>query len=224
MKPIKAVILDFDDTLFMTEQVSFEMENEAAAALGFMPMTHAAHLSNWGKPLEYAIIERFPGIDPAEFMGEFAVVFRRYIKQGLADTLTAANVGALARLSADGYQLYAVTSRTLVEVDHLMGPEHDLSRYLAEGRIFHKGNSSHLKPDPRAFDGVVEFSGLDPAACVYVGDSLTDCQAAKGAGLQFVACLESGLRHRSDFNGLTPPPDGFIETFAGIVDWLKLER
>jgi len=41
MPAIRAIILDFDDTLFMTEQVSFEMENEATRRLGFCP--HDSH-------------------------------------------------------------------------------------------------------------------------------------------------------------------------------------
>jgi len=218
---IKAVILDFDDTLFMTERASFAIENEIAGLLGFEPMTHHMHLSNWGKPIEHAIVERFPGIDPGEFMQAFPPVFRKHLQRGKLDTLSEANAAALAQISADGYQLYAVTSRKLVELDHLLSPDHEFSRYVDEGSIFHKDNSEHLKPDPRAFDGVIAASGLDPAQCVYVGDSLTDCSAAKGAGLQFVACLESGLRHREDFESLGSQPDGFIDTFAGITDWLS---
>jgi phosphoglycolate phosphatase len=221
---IKAVILDFDDTLFMTEQASFEIENETAGLLGLAPMTRETHVHNWGKPIEHAIIERFPGIDLTKFMEAFPAVLRSHVRAGRIDALTDANTVALAQITASGYRLYAVTSRKLVEIDHLLSSEHEFSRYVEEGSIFHKDNSQHLKPDPRAFDGVIALTGFKPAECVYVGDSLTDCRAAKGAGLQFVACLESGLRHREEFEALGSQPDGFVDTFAGITDWLSRRR
>lgn len=65
---IKLVALDFDDTLAMTEEATFQMENETARRMGYPPMTREAHKKNWGKPLEEAIVERFPGINPEEFM------------------------------------------------------------------------------------------------------------------------------------------------------------
>jgi phosphoglycolate phosphatase-like HAD superfamily hydrolase len=54
---------------------------------------------------------------------------------------------------------------------------------------------------------------------VYVGDSLTDAEAAKGAGLHFIACLEAGIRTRDDF--AIHPVDRFIERFADLPEAVK---
>jgi len=184
-------------------------------------MTRTAHLANWGKPLAEAIVERVPGMTSTRFFEVFPLVMREFVMSGHLDQLSAANAAALDVLKHDGYELYAVTSRHLVELDHLMSPDHKLAGYLAAGHIFHRDNSTHLKPDPRAFDGVLQLAQLPSDQCLYVGDSVTDCQAAKGADMQFVACLESGLRSRADFAALTPPPDGYIDAFADLPSWLK---
>jgi phosphoglycolate phosphatase len=221
MPALKAIILDFDDTLFMTEDVSFQMENATATRLGYAAMTRETHRANWGKPIAEAIAERIPGIDVQAFMKEFPFTLRHFVDARELDQLSAANLLALQTLKDQGFELYAVTSRHLVELTHLMDGTHDLSRYLESHHIFHRDNNNFLKPDPRVFDAVLRFAKLAPGECLYVGDSVTDCQAAKGAGMIFVACLESGLRDRHEFERLTPPPDGYIDTFAELPAWIK---
>ncbi len=39
MKMIKLILVDFDDTLCLSEKACFHVENEIAAELGFSPMT-----------------------------------------------------------------------------------------------------------------------------------------------------------------------------------------
>ena len=64
---IKAVILNLDDTFYLTEQATFDMENEALVSMGRSPMKREAHRANWGKPLFEAILERSPDIDVEAF-------------------------------------------------------------------------------------------------------------------------------------------------------------
>lgn len=45
---IKAVIFDFDDTICLTEELCFHLENRIAQEMGYKPMTHEAHKKNWG--------------------------------------------------------------------------------------------------------------------------------------------------------------------------------
>jgi phosphoglycolate phosphatase len=71
------------------------------------------------------------------------------------------------------------------------------------------------KPDPRAFDSLLEENSLEAQECVYVGDSLGDAAAAKGAKLHFIASLESGLKSREDFSGY--PVDAFIGSFPELA-------
>ena len=45
------------------------------------------------------------------------------------------------------------------------------------------------KPDPHGLEHAMDALGVDPADTVYVGDTVTDMQAAKAAGLRAVAAL-----------------------------------
>jgi phosphoglycolate phosphatase len=112
-----------------------------------------------------------------------------------------------------GKQLLILTSRTHTELQHMLEPDHHLSGRVAN--FYYKDVMRYHKPDPRAFGELLRDNHLRPAEAIYVGDSITDAQAAKGAGLLFVASLESGLRTKADFAG--QPVDTFIESFPEIV-------
>jgi phosphoglycolate phosphatase-like HAD superfamily hydrolase len=51
---------------------------------------------------------------------------------------------------------------------------------------------------------------------VYIGDSLGDAKAANGAGVFFIASLESGIRQEQDFKDFHV--DAFINRFPDIVN------
>jgi phosphoglycolate phosphatase-like HAD superfamily hydrolase len=91
-----------------------------------------------------------------------------------------------------------LTSRAGAEVRHLLAPGHALA-----GRVtgaYHRNNTRFGKPDPRVFDELLAETGLDPSQCVYVGDSPGDAVAAGGAGIPFIACLQSGVRRLDEFD------------------------
>lgn len=210
---MRAVIVDIDDTLCLSEAVSFELENEVLSRLGRPPMPRELHLATWGLPLHEAMLARSPGIDLEAFAAVFGPIFKGYVADGRIDVITEANLAALDRLGAAGLTVMVLTSRALIEVEHLIAAEHPLARRLSA--VYHAGNTRFRKPDPRVFDELLAASGLRPYQCVYIGDSPGDAAAAKGAGLRFIACLESGLRSRSDFEPYAV--DCFIESFPGVV-------
>jgi len=81
--------------------------------------------------------------------------------------------------------------------------------------IYHKGNTKFHKPDPRAFDELFADYQFAPNQCVYIGDSPTDAYAAIGAGMKFIATMESGLRQKSDFDDYDV--DVFVDSFPEIT-------
>lgn len=195
---IRAVIVDVDDTLCLTEAASFDLENEVLARMGRPPMPRTVHLSTWGEVLLDAMPHRSPGVDLRRFAELFPLVHREYLAAGRLDVIPPENLAALDGLVADGRTVLLLTSRTETEVAHLLTPDHVLA-----GRVsgaYHQGNTRFRKPDPRVFDELLAETGLPPGACVYVGDSPGDALAAGGAGIRFVACLQSGVRRLDEFD------------------------
>lgn len=211
---IKAVIIDLDDTLCMTEAVSFEMENETLRRLGRPPMTREIHRQTWGKPLFEIIETRSPGVDVAQFEREYHDIIAAFVSDGRLDSIMPDNLHALDTFVKEGKQLFMLTSRTHTELKHMLEPDHVLAGHMTA--FYYRDNMQFHKPDPRAFDQLLDEHNLSPQECVYVGDSVSDAEAAKKAGLHFVASLESGLRAKEDF--ADHPVDTFIGSFKDIVD------
>lgn len=214
---IEAVVIDFDDTLCLTEAACFEMENETLVKMGRPAMEREVHIKTWGQPLFDAISVRSPGIDVEAFKAAYHPVIADYIKNGKLDAIPEANYLALDKLIAMGKALFVLTSRTHGELKHLLEPDHLLASRVKT--FYYKDNMQYHKPDPRAFDELISDNGLTPSRCVYVGDSIGDSVAAKEAGLLFVASLESGLREKQDFD--EEKVDAYIQRFPDIVAVLK---
>lgn len=194
---IKAVIFDFDDTLSMTEEACFLLENDVLESLSRPKMSREIHLETWGKPLFEAIELRSPGINVVEFRKRFEKFQWKYINSGRFDKIPNENLEVLEKLADQGKYLAIVTSRTESELQHIFEESHPLNELIED--IFHKENILYQKPDPRVFD-IIFQKGFKPDECLYVGDSLTDAEAAIGAGMKFVASLESELRTKEEFS------------------------
>jgi phosphoglycolate phosphatase len=195
---IQAVVVDVDDTLCLTEAASFDLENEVLAALGRPPMPREVHLATWGEPLLVAMPHRSPGLDLERFAELFPIVNQRFLAEGRLDVIPPENLAALDRLVADGRTVLLLTSRSEAEVRHLLEPGHALAGRVAGA--YHQGNTLFTKPDPRVFDVLLAETGFRPEQCVYVGDTPGDATAAGGAGIGFIACLQSGLRRLDEFD------------------------
>ncbi|MEU4688937.1 HAD-IA family hydrolase [Actinoplanes sp. NPDC023714] len=214
---IRAVVIDVDDTLCMTEAASFALENEVLARMGRPPMPRSLHLATWGEPLLEAMPKRSPGLDLDRFGPLFHEAMTRHIADGLLDVIPPDNLEALDALLLAGYSLMLLTSRTGAEIRHMLEPDHVLSTRIS--RIYHRDNTRFGKPDPRAFDELLAEAGLTPAECVYVGDSPGDAESAGGAGIPFIACLQSGVRALSDFNPRYTT--AAIAAFPEVVETMK---
>jgi phosphoglycolate phosphatase len=209
---VKAVVIDVDDTLCLTEAACFDMENEVLARIGHKPMTRDIHLSTWGRPLFEAILDRAPGVDLEAFKLEYHKVIPEYTSAGKLDAIPDANYAAMDELLADGKILMLLTSRTHGELKHLLEPDHLLARRVTA--FYYRDNMQFHKPDPRAFDELLGHHGLQPDECVYIGDSTSDAAASSQAGLHFIASLESGLRTKEDFGAYRL--DAYVPRFADI--------
>jgi phosphoglycolate phosphatase len=214
---IKAVIIDLDDTLFMSFEAGFKTVNRLLVEMGRDSVSHETFVKFWGKPIKEAVTLWSPGVDVEAFVEEFVAFFPIAVKDGVMDLLITENLEALRLLKAKGLKLFVLTSRMYGELAHLLEPDHELSECIE--KFYYKDNMRYHKPDPRAFEHIEEEHGWKPDECVYVGDSLGDAAAAKGAGLRFVASLESGLRTKNDFADYKV--DAFIYKFSELPDIIK---
>lgn len=194
---IKAVIVDFDDTLCLTEEACFNLENEVLKRMDRPPQTRDIHLTTWGQPLFEAIKVRSPGVDVDTFRKVLTKAHMDWVKLQKIDAVTEENLRTLDTLLNKGKDILILTSRTRGGLKHILEPNHHLASrvkafYYRDVMLFHK-------PDPRAFHQLLEDHNLRPEECVYVGDTPSDAQAAKGAGLHFIASLEAGTRTKKDF-------------------------
>lgn len=216
---ISTVIIDVDDTLCLTEEASFHCENEVLARMGRPPMPREIHRATWGEPLLEAIPHRSPGVDPARFAALFPAVHREYLDAGRLDVIPPENLHALDRLAGSGRTVLLLTSRTEAEVRHLLEPDHLLATRIHGA--YHGGNTRFRKPDPRAFDELLAESTRAAGDCVYIGDSPGDAHAAGGAGIRFIACLQSGIRRLEEFptEYVSAAVATFPETAPIIESW-----
>ncbi len=215
---IKAVIVDFDDTLCLTEQACFDLENQVLAMMGRPPMSRDVHIKTWGQLFRDAMKVRSPGTDLDEFFRLIDIEQAKWALQGKIDIVDELNLAALDALIAQGKKVYVLTSRTHQELRHILAPDHGLASRVTA--FYYREIMEFHKPDPRAFDLLLKDSGLARLECVYVGDSPSDAMAAKRGDLHFVASLESGIRSEKDFDGLDA--DLFIYRFADLPSAVAL--
>lgn len=159
---------------------------------------------------------RSPGIDIALFRSIYEELLPEAIASGRFDNIPNENIEALDNLIEMGKELVVLTSRTHSELAHILAADHILADRIST--FYYRDNMKFHKPDPRAFAHIEAEHGWKPEECVYVGDSLGDAKASKGAGIHFIASLESGLRTLDDFESQSDyPVDGYIQIFPEVV-------
>jgi phosphoglycolate phosphatase len=106
-------------------------------------------------------------------------------------------VAALQRFAASGYLLAVCTNKT-EEFSKRLIAELGLNSHFAA--ICGSDSFAFRKPDPRHLTETIAQAGGDPAQAVMVGDSRTDIDTAKAAGIPVVA-VDFGYtdRHVSEF-------------------------
>lgn len=124
-------------------------------------------------------------IGPAEHERLFDDFIAHY-GEHLADSshLFEGVVQALDRLEESGFRLAVCTNKYEGQSVKLLGLLGIADRFSA---ICGRDTFPQSKPDPRHLTGTIERAGGDPARAVMVGDSRTDIDTAKAAGIPVVA-------------------------------------
>lgn len=189
MKPIKAIIFDYDDTLVRTREIRYETIKKISRERFNTEMDIAEIDSAWGLPgdsflitlfgkhvgndLEklWAIYNEYCAADPNQLhegVVDFLDEFREALKYGILTSSSEKRVGAeLAEL--------CLKKNLFLDVQ------------TCEHTNVHKPNPLVFEPICEKFETI----GINRSDLLYIGDTLADYKAATGFGLQFVGMAHS---------------------------------
>ena len=191
----KAVIFDFDDTLVESRAQKWAQHKHVAKKFYNIDLKEEIILKHWGKPLPTLVAELYQNSDTPENMMNAAISTRKaFPKKPYKDSAK-----VVKQLVNNGIQvgiLSAATARfikeDLIEFDFPVGKL--LTIQGAYETMVHK-------PNPGVFIPIfkkLKKESISQKDTVYVGDSLDDLQAAKRAGIDFIA-VTTGLYSKEDF-------------------------
>lgn len=121
---------------------------------------------------------------------------------------------ALDRLEAEGFRFAVCTNKVEEHSVRLLEALGVSGRFAA---ICGRDSFAFFKPDPRHLTATVEKAGGDPARAIMVGDSRTDIDTARAAGLPVIA-VTFGY---TDAPVATMGPDRLIDHFDELYEAVK---
>lgn len=179
-----AVILDIDGTLIEAYEQLFEDCCRVARKLGLRIPTRQEFLAVLPLPWPQLLNTLWPNISEEAFNEQF--------EEQPAKAVSGARKVVLG-LKKKGYFLAIISNREwgslCVRMDQVKMPL-DIFDYVQAVDDY-----PFCKPDPRVFNRALTLAskkGIPRSRVVYVGDTLLDYEAAKGAGIMFVAVLTGG--------------------------------
>lgn len=194
MHSLKALILDYDDTLVRTREIRYSTLKRVASRHYGFEMTDSDIDKAWGKPGE-----EFMRILYGAHTDNLAGLWEVYHEECKLDP-NEAHPGALEFVQSFAARMPVgiLTSSSGRRVVPEMAQIGFASQLFF--RVQTADDTSVHKPNPAVFDPAVSFlreRGITADEIVYVGDSRQDHTAAVGAGLRFV-----GMSHNEESRDL----------------------
>lgn len=222
-KELNLVILDVDGVI-LDIVACFERNFEAAALRLGLPLEpfreHIEALRN-GEIRGYAsLLEGVQGIWPGLTEHEaayFSRVFREEEKKSPYPPIHG-SVQTINWLRRHGIQVALCTTN---DEDSLFHRFYSAGVNMLSFAAWSTFESGHPKPDPRALDPIFHKLEVPREEAVYVGDWFPDLDAARGAGVRFIAVLSGGVPHHA-FIREGVPDSHIIERLAYLPQLLTL--
>jgi phosphoglycolate phosphatase len=186
LKGVRAVLFDLDGTFADTAPDLGRALNRMRADRRLEPLpieTLRAHASSGARGLIKAGFGLAPGNEEYEALRlrflalyEDSLCVDTRIFDGIAELLDA--------LEARGLPWGIVTNKARRYTEPLL---RQLGFDVRAACIVSGDSTPHVKPHPASLLRAAELLSLAPADCLYVGDDTRDIQAARAAGMRFIA-------------------------------------
>ncbi|MHB0857393.1 MAG: HAD family hydrolase [Anaerolineae bacterium] len=212
----ESVLFDLDYTLVDASRGVLACVNYALERMA-LPEASADQVNQTiGLPLDDAFT-RLVGPQDAAACAEFVRLFSEQADRVMLDhTVLLAHVAETVRtLYQQGYLLGSVTNKYHRRVAAVLARE-DLEDCF--GVLVGSDDVAHGKPDPEGLRLAVRQLGVPLSSVLYVGDSVSDAEAARRAGMSFAAVL-TGVTPRSTLDAYRPW--AVINTLQDLPSYLQ---
>jgi phosphoglycolate phosphatase len=192
------IVLDFDYTLVDSSQGVIECIRYALDRLGLPPVSDQKACRTIGLSL-LDTLTALTGLDDRALGQAFSDLFVARAEQVMNErtVLLAGVPETIAQLKQRGLNLGIVSNKYRRRIEEFLR-QADLCDAFAI--VVGEEDVSAHKPDPQGLCKTIAALGAVPENTVYVGDSTTDAQTARRAGVPFVAVL-TGVTPREAFVG-----------------------
>jgi HAD superfamily hydrolase (TIGR01549 family) len=216
MPGIEAVLMDFDDTLVETYEISHRWMQEVARAAGIRVPAEEEIRKLWGKLYIDVVRSLWPDKEDFDmYMAQECKVPYEYVpvsrgaKEVMEYLMYRVPMGIVTSRKRDEFFVHAEKS----------GLDLKLFKW-----VLTSSDTEYHKPDPRVFDTIlkdIENYGIGKTGIVYVGDNHNDYIAARDAGLQFFG-VTTGVTAKEDFLAIGLEEKNILSSMAELPGRLKL--
>lgn len=207
------VIFDIDGTLTQTNELIFASFNHVAEKHLGRRFEPSEIIALFGPPEEGALLKVF---GPERLDSIFDELLKFYTEHhGSMASLHAGMDELLAYLKSRGVKLAVFTGKgkrtAMITLDKLA-----IADYFD---IIVSGNDvDRHKPHPEGILRVLDILGVGPNEALMVGDSLSDINASRAAGVRIAAVLWDSYDHTRVRNA---GPDYLFERVADMLAWFR---
>ena len=220
---VKAVIFDLDGTLIDSIDIYFRIVEIALERLDLPPVSRTQILAaaesedfKWERVLPRQVRRRRENI-----IDEAWAVINEIAPRMFADDLEMipGADAVIHMISAKGLKMGLVTSTQKHYLETKMLPLKNAGVGGLLEAIVTSDDVDKRKPAPDPLIMCAQHLRLEPAHCVYVGDTATDMQSGKAAGMQTIGVL-TGF---DDYDVLNKEqPDAIIDSIRNLCDVLAM--
>jgi phosphoglycolate phosphatase len=207
------VIFDFDYTLADSSRGVLECINHAFKGMGLPKVAAEDAQRTIGLSLP-DILVALAGREQEGRGGEFARLFVEKADEVMTDLTDIFEdvPSVIKHLKREGVTIGIVSTKFRRRIEEVLGREELLEPFDI---IVGGEDVSRHKPDPEGLLVVIERLGGSPLGSLYVGDSVTDAETARRAGVPFAVVL-NGVTPREAFTDY--PSYYILENLSELID------